>query len=1534
MVSEPYIPPRLPTSPSLPSAVPLSAFGKTTFSPRLSSLRDLDHEDMTSPYPIPRTQPYSPRPGVQVPSPRLSEQELSTSTSPLLDPSTVDRAGLQGIGELATPRWTSSGGGHFLQTPLMPPIPSPPSGPLPPPLTAGMQSAWSRSSYTHGERDRGDLNGTHQRFHSVSAASHTPDIPTRSALRGTAHTTPAQQEEADTELAKLLEFTQFADLGFDTGMTAALAASLATPGERSLVPPLSPPILHEHMPGSSRPAQTIATQQFPSQQSFRRYVQDEVSAQQAAPQYSPNSARARLAARRQERDRHEREAAARRRSQQLSIDPSAVAGPTIPSRTTSQLSPPSSADVGSQGGRSPRESRKTPPTKSSELPRSKQSPGSAQDIIRHFAPRDFSHLPPSPSSASINQFLRGSGSTQNVASKLSTPPEVSGPRGTSYFSPQSSTEQPKATVAPKESRRHSSQHPSKLGYEERALDAGTAEALRKLDGLSTTPGSKKGSGRSRMATEPFLSKSPAVPSPGGDVQGPAAQAEGSPLHAWVELGMEPSVDVAQPPKDKRESSSSTSVVGTPTSRDSSMPPVSTAPSSVSAPRPGRRASASSDSSNKGDVSDEASETTAVKQVPPVPPIPKGYASMRQGLSAAAGNPGGAAIPPAHATSPESGYIPVSYVPLQDPADGLSPLADYASPGSSPLSAPIDDRPKLPSKKWSFSSALGFKSAKQPSVSPNASPVLNEVEESSQPPTPWQEVDKDELPVPPRTDRLYSTETNVSYNSSEGSAPVNRSQQSITPVAFAQSNVSGKSGSSGNKRYTPSGIPFFRRTSSSSVITKAAAQAQVPETPKSALAPEASRPPPSTGARRSYLGISVPSMLRGSSSKRGISQQLSAPPVEEEEKERAQANQIQQSASLPWTGRKRGNTLSMQDGPPLDLRSPPSEPAQRHILRHQQSTDGTLEQTSVYSSRTDSTVNQLSTVRQKSTLPSIAGSPAMKQSASKASLKQGRDGPSATPTKIPRAVQRGSPTGGQMLPPSSTINTSRSNNHMHPAHLSSKSVSGSSSMSGLNGVAVNEFGSMNGGSSMPPTTAPTHLAHSRHATVDSHRSHLLAPMSSRQPKKAEKARDPLVRTMDTGQVIPPSRRHMPLPTSKAVAPASTVTAMTISAINKQRVSNEHRPSVSRRSSKDAGSGQDTSSGAASPIKPSKSMHGGLNLPSTAKMATSSSVGAPGVGFRKASLLTDAQSTSPADDEESLGDAEMRAYVERRKARRTTSSGSKDDLADIVEFPDDIEPAEPMSQRSFVTRHLASLSDYERREVLDFDWIWYTPPRPIIRTAPKGGTTTNHGYDDDRGDYLIAEGDHLCYRYEIISILGKGSFGQVLQCRDHRTGQSVAVKIIRNKKRFHAQALVEIKILAQLCEWDPEDKHYMVRMTDHFNFRGHLCIVTELLSINLYELIKANGFAGFSTTLIRRFTTQMLGSLQLMRSHRIVHCDLKPENILLCHPSKSGIKVIDFGSSCLETEKGKTSSVGAKEQLTGQSTPTFSPDSTEAQRSFLA
>ncbi|KAJ8123522.1 hypothetical protein ONZ43_g552 [Nemania bipapillata] len=217
-------------------------------------------------------------------------------------------------------------------------------------------------------------------------------------------------------------------------------------------------------------------------------------------------------------------------------------------------------------------------------------------------------------------------------------------------------------------------------------------------------------------------------------------------------------------------------------------------------------------------------------------------------------------------------------------------------------------------------------------------------------------------------------------------------------------------------------------------------------------------------------------------------------------------------------------------------------------------------------------------------------------------------------------------------------------------------------------------------------------------------------------------------------------------------------------------------------------------------------------------------------------------------------------------------------------------------------IAILNIYEKGEIMDYGDIYFCGTQNASKIVGDVNTSKpNFGYDDERGDYAIVMGDHLAYRYEIVDVLGKGSFGQVVRCIDHKTGGLVAVKIIRNKKRFHQQALVEVNILKKLREWDPKNKHSMVNFTQSFYFRGHLCISTELLDMNLYEFIKSNSFRGFSLKLIRRFTKQMLSSLAILKQHKVIHCDLKPENILLRHPLHSEIKVIDFGSSCFENEK---------------------------------
>ncbi|KAL9100863.1 MAG: hypothetical protein Q9163_003807 [Psora crenata] len=265
----------------------------------------------------------------------------------------------------------------------------------------------------------------------------------------------------------------------------------------------------------------------------------------------------------------------------------------------------------------------------------------------------------------------------------------------------------------------------------------------------------------------------------------------------------------------------------------------------------------------------------------------------------------------------------------------------------------------------------------------------------------------------------------------------------------------------------------------------------------------------------------------------------------------------------------------------------------------------------------------------------------------------------------------------------------------------------------------------------------------------------------------------------------------------------------------------------------------------------------------------------------------------DRDDMTAEEEMRRLASRRKETENAAK-ELDALNKRATAKDRVSPASAL--------RMARLNIFERGEIIDYNDIYFCGTQNAKKhVGDLSEQAGNFGYDDDRGDYNIVTGDHLAYRYEIVDVLGKGSFGQVVRCVDHKTGGLVAIKIIRNKKRFHQQALVEVDILQKLREWDPHNKHSMVSFTQSFYFRGHLCISTELLGMNLYEFIKCHDFRGFSLKLIRRFAKQLLSSLVLLKGHKVIHCDLKPENVLLAHPARSEIKVIDFGSSCLENEK---------------------------------
>lgn len=176
--------------------------------------------------------------------------------------------------------------------------------------------------------------------------------------------------------------------------------------------------------------------------------------------------------------------------------------------------------------------------------------------------------------------------------------------------------------------------------------------------------------------------------------------------------------------------------------------------------------------------------------------------------------------------------------------------------------------------------------------------------------------------------------------------------------------------------------------------------------------------------------------------------------------------------------------------------------------------------------------------------------------------------------------------------------------------------------------------------------------------------------------------------------------------------------------------------------------------------------------------------------------------------------------------------------------------------------------------------------------------NDGYDDQNYDYILLGDEIINDRYILKHRMGKGSFGQVVCAYDNVKKCEVAVKIIKSRKPFQVQARTEIDILEKILEKDQNDESNVVRLLDQFMFRNHQCLVFEILSFNLYELLKNTKFRGVSLSLIRKFSKSLLKALEFLSKPdvNIIHCDLKPENILLRHPRRSAIKVIDFGSSC--------------------------------------
>lgn len=235
-----------------------------------------------------------------------------------------------------------------------------------------------------------------------------------------------------------------------------------------------------------------------------------------------------------------------------------------------------------------------------------------------------------------------------------------------------------------------------------------------------------------------------------------------------------------------------------------------------------------------------------------------------------------------------------------------------------------------------------------------------------------------------------------------------------------------------------------------------------------------------------------------------------------------------------------------------------------------------------------------------------------------------------------------------------------------------------------------------------------------------------------------------------------------------------------------------------------------------------------------------------------------------------------------AIHTTAATSLGSLSSNGQYDYD---AQPGQKRKRTRQQVAN--EIKRRETAIIGHAfpsYHPPPQPpkkagdvhvrLIQDAYKSGQV-----DDSDGHYIVVPDAELTDNYKMIKMLGQGTFGKVVQARDRRRNELVAIKIIRSVQKYRDASRIELRVLATLKANDAENRNRCIHLRDCFDYRGHICIVMDLLGQSVFDFLKGNSFVPFPNSQIQSFARQLFTSVAFLHDLNLIHTDLKPENILL-------------------------------------------------------
>jgi len=144
-----------------------------------------------------------------------------------------------------------------------------------------------------------------------------------------------------------------------------------------------------------------------------------------------------------------------------------------------------------------------------------------------------------------------------------------------------------------------------------------------------------------------------------------------------------------------------------------------------------------------------------------------------------------------------------------------------------------------------------------------------------------------------------------------------------------------------------------------------------------------------------------------------------------------------------------------------------------------------------------------------------------------------------------------------------------------------------------------------------------------------------------------------------------------------------------------------------------------------------------------------------------------------------------------------------------------------------------------------------------------------------------------QYDILEVLGEGTYGKVRKAKCRQSGEFRALKEMKLSSREEGVPSTAIREIAILKELDHEN---IVRLHDVFCKPGELVLVFEVLDSDLKKHMKALG-GPLQPSQVRDFALQLLKGVEFCHANRIIHRDLKPQNLLIDRGLH--LKIADFG-----------------------------------------